>query len=120
MDYILIFFSALLGTGFHVMQKINQQRIEFPQFKPTEIWTNFLKEEWDSLIVSALILIAQELAVFIIQYNGVKLPVWVDNWGMYIISCVISYGGQRLAYKYLNTSVDALEKKADTINNKLQ
>lgn len=107
----------MLGTGYHVMQKINQQRIQFPQLGFTTIWMNFFKQEWDSLMVSVLIFISEEVALFIIVYKGVHLPLWISNWGMYALCCIVSYGGQRLAYKYLNTSVEALEKKADALGN---
>lgn len=120
MDYVLIFAIWLLGVGFDVMSKVAKLRKKFPDFK--QVFPLFFSEEWDSLIVSGLVLLLLELALFILRYNEVVLPAWIENWGMYAIGLVFSYSGQRIAYKYLGTSegvlIDWAEKKKQQIEGK--
>lgn len=118
MDYLFIFLLMLLGTAFHVMLKISGLRKNFPDFKFSVIWSTFFQQEWDSLMVSVLIIIANELILFIAIYNGIALPVWFDTWGMYVLALIEGYGGQALAYKWLNTAQKVLEDKADSVKGK--
>ena len=114
MIYLLTTIVFVLGVMFHVMIKITGYKKTFPTLTIKTIWGVFFKEEWDSLCVSALVLFVTELAIYIINYVGVMIPDWL-NWGIYIIALVMGYQGQRLAYKFLNTATDILEKKADNI-----
>ena len=56
MIHFLTFLLFIIGVGYHVMQKVMQLRKKFPDFGLKEIFTLFFKEEWDSLIVSFLVL----------------------------------------------------------------
>jgi hypothetical protein len=118
MDYLLTTVLLVIGVLFHIMQKIKALRAAFPKIRFKEIWGTFFSEEWDSLIVSLLVLFCYELALFICNYNEVKLPYWLDYWGMYALALVLGYAGQRLAYKYLGTAEEVLEKNADQLINK--
>lgn len=115
MDYFLTTILFLLGVAFHVMGKVKDLKVKFPDLHRSMIWKTFFEQEWDSLVVSGLVLIATEMALFISVYNEVKLPAWVDMWGMYVISVVAGYAGQRIAYVYLGTAEDFLRKKADQL-----
>ena|SRR5688572_7021532 len=115
MIYILTITCLLLGVLFHVMVKVTGYKKTFPELTFRTIWKVFLKEEWDSLIVSALVLFVTELSIFIINYVGVVIPDWL-NWGIYPIALVMGYQGQRIAYKFLNTATEVLEKRAESIN----
>ena len=115
MDYLFCFIIWFFGVAFHIMLKIQGLRAQFPNLAFKMIWTTFFNQEWDSLIVSGLIISVYELALFICSYNGVVYPSWFDMWGMYVLAIVLGYGGQSIAYKYLNTAVDELEKRADQI-----
>lgn len=114
MIYLLTTVVFILGVLLHVMIKITGYKKTFPTLSFGAIWGTFFKEEWDSLIVSGILLMVVEVAIFIINYVGVVVPEWME-WGIYVIAMLLGYQGQRLAYKFLNTAVDALEKKAEAI-----
>jgi hypothetical protein len=114
MIYLLTTVVFILGVLLHVMIKVTGYKKAFPTLSFGAIWATFLKEEWDSLIVSLIVLIIVEVTIYIINYVGIVVPEWM-NWGIYVIALVMGYQGQRLAYKFLNTAVDALEKKAEAI-----
>lgn len=114
MIYLLTTVCVILGVLFHVMMKVTGYKKQFPTLTFTTIWATFLREEWDSLMVSFLVLVAVELSIFIINYNQINIPDWL-NWAIYPISLVMGYQGQRIAYKFLNTATDVLEKKAEQI-----
>lgn len=117
MDYILTIVLLIIGIAYHVMQTISKLRNKFPDLKPNTIWSTFFLQEWDSLIVSFLGVAVFEVALFVIKYNAIPLPSWLDNWGIYAFAAVWGYAGQRLAYKFLNTGEVVLEKKSDQLNN---
>lgn len=116
MDYALITVTFLLGTGFHVMQKVMTFKKNFTTLGFNQIWGTFLKEEWDSLCVSSLILVTINVFLYIKIYNQWQFPLWLEDWGMYLFALVIGYSGQRIAYKYLGTAEQILEKKVDGLN----
>lgn len=99
-----------------IMRGIKNLRVKFPTFHKKEIVDTFYSEEWDSLIVSGIVVCALELTLFIIRYNEIVLPDWLENGGIYAFSAVISYSGQRLAYKILGTSEKVLGDKVDKMN----
>ena len=88
----------------------------FPTLVFSSIWGTFLKEEWDSLMISGLILITLNVFLYIKFYNGWIFPDWLENWGMYLFTLIMGYAGQRLAYKYLGTAEKALERRIDKFN----
>jgi len=118
MIYILTTCCIVLGICYHVMQKIRSLRIKFPLFQASKIWTTFFGEEWDTLIVSFLSWVVFELATYITIYNNVKLPMWFTNWAVFILAAVWGYAGQRLAYKYLGTAENVLNKNVDDLKRK--
>jgi hypothetical protein len=114
MIYFLTTICILLGVFFHAMVKVMGYKKQFQTLPFKSIWSTFFKEEWDSLLGSVGILGLVELAIFIINYQSIAIPDWLQ-WGIYPISLLMGYQGQRILYKYLNTASDALEKKAETI-----
>ena len=116
MIYFLTTVSLLFGVLFHIMVKVMGYKKTFPTLSFKSIWGTFFKEEWDSLMVSAIILGVVELAIFIINYQQITIPDWMQ-WGIYPISLLMGYQGQRIAYKFLNTASDALERKAEIAAN---
>lgn len=115
-DYILISVLFVLGTAFHVMQKVMTFRKNFPTLGFGQIWGTFIKNEWDSLLISLLILITIDIFLFIKIYNQWVFPAWLENWGVYLIALVVGYSGQRIAYKYLGTAEKILEKRVDSMD----
>jgi hypothetical protein len=96
------------------MQKVMHLRKKFPDFGLKEIFTLFFKEEWDSLIVSFLVLCTYQLFLFIIEMAEVVMPAWWDKYLLdYVLAVVMGYAGQRLAYKYLGTAEKVLTEKAE-------
>ena len=116
MIYFLTTTVFVIGVLFHVMVKINGLRTKFPTLTFKTVWTTFFSEEWNTLIASVLVLAVTELAIFIINYQGIVIPEWL-NWGIYPIALLMGYQGQRIIYKYLNTASDALERKAEEVGN---
>ncbi len=116
MIYFLTSVSLLFGVMFHVMVKVMGYKKQFPTLSFGNIWGTFFKEEWDSLMVSAIIYGVTELSIFIINYQQINIPEWLQ-WGIFPLSLLMGYQGQRIAYKFLNTASDALEKKAETLGN---
>ena len=116
MIYFLTTICQLFGVLFHVMVKINGLRTKFPTLTFKTVWNTFFKEEWNTLIGSGLVLGVAELAIFIINYQAINIPDWLQ-WGIYPISLLLGYQGQRIIYKFLNTASEALEKKAEIVAN---
>lgn len=75
-------------------------------------------EEWDSLFVSFLVWLVYELWIYLAIRNQYKLPDWYEMYGIYGLSLVLGYCGQRVAYKYLGTAEKALAKRAEAIDEK--
>lgn len=115
MIYVLTTICLLLGVLFHAMVKVTGYKKKFPELTFRTIWKVFLKEEWDSLLVSALVLFVVQLTIYIINWQQILIPDWL-NWGIYPIALVLGYQGQRIAYKFLNTATEVLEKRAESIN----
>ena len=116
MIYILTTFAFVLGCCFHVMGKVSTLKKSFPELLPKTIWKTFWHEEWNVLIGSVFVLFTLELSIYIINYYQMPIPDWLQ-WGIYPISLVLGYAGQRLIYKYLGTAEKILEQKADKIAN---
>ena len=116
MDYVLISVVFILGVAYHIMQKVMQFKKAFPNFKPNAIWQTFFNEEWDSLLVSCVVLVTLNVFLYIKAYNGWIFPEWLEGWAMYLFSLIMGYAGQRLAYRYLGTAEKALEKRVDSLN----
>jgi hypothetical protein len=118
MIYLLTCGLFILGVCFHVMQKIGSLRIKFPELDAVTVFNTFFKQEWDSLLVSALVLACIEVFIFLTRTNQYTLPSWFAQWGIYGFSLVMGYAGQRLAYKYLQTAESVLEKKVDNLKDR--
>jgi hypothetical protein len=116
MIYLLTTVVFILGVFLHIMIKITSYKKTFPTLSFGAIWATFFKEEWDSLLVSLVILVLVEVTIYIINYVGIEVPIWMD-WGIYLIALVMGYQGQRLAYKFLNTAGEK-SRGNKVINNK--
>ena len=116
MIYFLTIIAFLLGVLFHVMVKVMGYKRQFSNLTFKTIWGTFFKEEWDSLMVSAIVLGVVQLSIFIINYYSIAIPDWLQ-WGIHPIALLMGYQGQRIAYKFLNTASDALERKAEIAGN---
>lgn len=120
MVYILTTVLMLVGILFHVMQKIRQLRIKFPELAPNRVLKTFFGEEWDSLIVSFLVWLVYVLWIYISIRNNYKLPTWYDMYGIYGLALVLGYCGQRVAYRYLGTAEKVLQKRVDIMEQETE
>jgi len=93
-------------------------RKKFPQFGLKSIFATFFQQEWDSLIRSFLVWSTMMMWLFISRTTHLLLPAWYHKWGIYVLALLAGYAGQRLAYKYLSTAEEVLEKKVEILNNK--
>lgn len=116
MIYLLTTLPFLLGVGWHIMQIVMKLRKKFPQFGFRMIFVTFFQQEWDSLIRSGLMWATLMMWIFISRTTHIHLPPWYDKWGVYVIALLAGYAGQRLAYRYLSTAEEVLERKADLIS----
>lgn len=127
MEYFLIVVLQLLGIGFHVMQKVMKIGDTNPGLGKGDIFRIFFNEDWDSLIVSGLVLFSD--LTFHLAFNHYNPDMmnssfafpWLGGFTIsyravsFIIAFVLGYAGQRIAYKYLGTAEKILDKKADKI-----
>ena len=120
MDYLLIFTLQLLGICFHVMQKVISIGDKYLDKHPSEVFKVFLKEDWDTLVVSGLVLFLDIVVHYIIT-NYVP-PLAIIQWEYFMLSSyglalLLGYAGQRMIYKYFGTAERFLDKQ---VNDRLQ
>lgn len=118
MEYLIVVILQLLGIGFHVMQKIISLGDKNPKLTSSDVFSAFLFEDWDTLMVSALVLALNIVAHYIIE-NYTSLCD-TKNFHIYAfgIAFVLGYAGQRIVYKYLGSAESFLNKKADVLKDK--
>lgn len=114
LSQLVLFIIQLLGIGFHIMQKIRKLRTLYPTFGLKDMFKVFFGQEWDSLIVSGLVVAVYQLVFIVLYLTDAKTPQW---WPLasYGLAFVLGYAGQRLAYKYLGTAEQFLSDNADRL-----
>lgn len=123
MEYFLALVLQVLGISFHVMQKIISLGDKHKDKTRSEIFSIFLAEDWDTLAVSALVLVTCMVFHFSANYyfpesmnKIVEIPILNIDVPIVILiliaSFVIGYAGQRLVYKWLGSAEKYLDKKA--------
>jgi hypothetical protein len=112
MEYLLIFILQILGIGFHVMQKIISIGDKHPEKNRSQIFSAFLYEDWDTLAVSLLVIATHLIAHYIVA-NYTDLSMTSDKYILWSFSLalLLGYAGQRLAYKFLGSAEEFLNKK---------
>lgn len=124
MEYFFILVAQLLGIGFHVGQKIIQLDKANPEKSIKEVRSLFFENEWSSLFVSGLIVLAHLFIHGMVQFympeegdslidipfTTVKVPFGLAG---VLLAIVLGYAGQRIAYKYLGKAEEYLSKKAE-------
>lgn len=119
MEYFLIILLQFLGAGFHIMQKIVTIGDAHKEFTWQQVFGAFLKEDWDTLAVSGLILFLNLVVHFILATYPNSI-VTINNYILYsfLLSLILGYAGQRIVYKYLGSAERFLNKKADELENR--
>ena len=114
MEYAIIIILQVIGVGFSVMERISKIGDKQPTFTRHEIVNAFWVEDWDTLIVSGLVLALNLVAHYIVEHYTV---IFLENdyaqlYG-FGIALIMGYAGQRLIYKYMGSAEKFLDKKVD-------
>ncbi len=124
MEYVFIFGLQIFGIFFNVGQTIVVLDKKNPDKSIREIFNAFFETQWSSMFVSAGILLFHLFTHSIIHYYDMPirhksflLPLFnteISYLGLsFIIALLFGYGGQELAFRYLNKGKDFLTKKAE-------
>jgi hypothetical protein len=116
-DYILTNALFISGVFLFILSVISKLKIKFPAYDKKEIVKTFYSEEWDSLLVSGVVLLIWNISLALIDVNKIILPLWYEKWGEFAFALVLGYCGQRLAYSVLSTAEGVLQKKVDQLQN---
>lgn len=109
--YIICAIAYFGGQMLSAMEKVSGLRTKYPQLSPGTIVSTYLRQEWNTIIVSFVIMGLCQLSLYIALSNGRPGPGWFWLWGVYVLALILGYAGQRLVYKYMKTTEQALEKK---------
>lgn len=116
-EYLLIFFLYGLGAYFSALEKIAAIRKRYPSASFKEIKNTYLSEEWNTIMVSAGGLMLIETFWYIIHFKNMSLPAWIHEYGgVYGMALVLGYCFQRIIYKFLGTTENAIANKIDNQN----
>lgn len=118
MEYFLIIILQLLGVGFHVVQQVSDIDNRHPEVNRSEVFAIFFKNDWDTLMGSALVLALHVVTHYIIENYAPEVRS-MKNYILYSfgLALVMGYGGQKIVYKYLGSAEKFLD---DKIDNKLK
>jgi len=107
-----------LGIGFHVGQKIVSLGNLHPEKSWREIIKAFFGEDWDTLCISGLVLVLNEMIHVIINGYASYITSF-PNFYLYSFgtALLLGYAGQRLVYKFFGSAEKFL---GDQIDNKLK
>lgn len=120
LEFFLITAFYLLGQCFDVMAKVSTLRKSNKTANFKQIWRAFFQEEWHTLIVSGLGLFLIQLSWIVIHVQKISVPDWLHHYGgIYGVSLIVGYAGQRLIYKYLSKGEDAVSGRIDTNSAKI-
>lgn len=119
MEYLLIIVLQLLGIGFHVMQKIVSLGDTCKECTRKDVISAFFKEDWDTLVVSILVLVSNLVIHYIVDTYAHSLRDSTQYYILYAfgLAFVLGYAGQRLVYKWLGS---AEKRLTNEIDNKLK
>lgn len=112
MEYVLIIVLQLIGIGFHIMQKIISLGDKHPDKNRSQIISGFLYEDWDTLVVSGLVLTLNVITHYITENYLKSAREWeYYHVASFAVALIMGYAGQRLAYKWLGSAEEFLNKK---------
>ncbi len=117
-EYILITVIYLIGAGFDAMSKVNKVRVKYPDAGFKMVWGTYFKEEWNTLMVTALGLILVLLFWFFAHYRNIPLPAWINDWGYFALQLLCGYALHRLIFISLGTFESVVAKKIQGIKDK--
>lgn len=116
MEYVIIAALFILSCGLWIFNTIGSVRGKFPTLNPKMVFNTFFAEEWNSIGASALLLIFLEVCHFVLVYNHIVLSgISGQWWFQYVVAIIAGWGGPKIFYKALGSTVQALEKKAENL-----
>jgi hypothetical protein len=117
MEYLLIIALQLIGISLHIMQKIGELDDKHPTKPLSEIRIIFWREDYNTVIVSGIVLLLNLIVHYILSaYSTISTVKHYHLWA-FGFAFVLGYAGQRLIYRYLGTAEKYLNKK---VENKFQ
>lgn len=112
LDYFLLFLCYFIGAAYRTLSAIGSLRKKFPDLSPSGIKKTYFTEEWNTMFATGLGLVVIEVAYFILQYKNVVLSGISGSWWfIYVAACFFGWGGDKIAYKYLGSTEEALNRK---------
>lgn len=113
MEYLIIIAFQLCGISLHIMQKVITLGSNYEDHSWKQVFGAFFKEDWDTLLVSGIVLCVNLLVQFVINNYAMDIIYQNPNFHLYMFGAafVIGYAGQRLVYKYLGSAEKFLDKK---------
>jgi hypothetical protein len=128
MEYFVIFVLKLIGIVFQVWRKLKALDKKYPDVTFDEIFAKFFKrtENILSLILSGVILFANEFIHYVINYYSPEVHEWSATIPYtvieipyilfsFIIAAILGWAGQKIVYAALNKGEDWV---MDKIENK--
>lgn len=118
LEHAILAALYILGALYQVMRCIGDLRKKFPELSPGQLFSTYWKEEWNTLIVSALGIITLQLFGFIAHYKEMPIPDWLHDWGVYLLTPAAGWGWHRIVYRWLGTTEDVINKRIDSLTDK--
>ena len=95
------------------MQKVMWLDDKYPDYSPKKIFGIFFKTDWDTLIVTGIIMFLTLLIRFILEEELPIKEIAHYNLYTYGIALTLGYAGQRIIYKIMGKAESTLSNKID-------
>lgn len=120
MEYFIIFVVYLCFAGLQIMATIGDLHKKHPALSIGDIWKLYKQEEWNTLIVSGILLIMLLLCRVIVVYYNHEFTGWLASiWARIGVVAFTAFAGHYLIYKALGTVAKVVESKIENIPTKL-
>lgn len=112
--YYAVFIGGIIGVVLHIGTKVEGLKNKFPNLTKGQILGTFFAEEWNVLIISAVVNISCLISV---QLGAIHYFGW-DQYQFgplvaFVLMIGVGYFGQRVVYRVLGTTEKILNKKID-------
>jgi hypothetical protein len=98
------------------MQKVSELDNKYPELKWKEVFALFIKEDWDTMVISGLVWATQTVIHVILFIFAPELPASIEYYILWAfgIALVLGYCGQRVVYKFFGSAEKVLIKQIDS------
>jgi len=116
MEYLIVLILELIGISLHVMEKISVFDKQYPERSINQICKVFWRHDWNTVIISAIVLLLNLMIHLIINWYAPELTT-IKYYLLYAFggALLLGFAGQGLIYKYLGTAEKFLDKKVNDI-----